>query len=340
MDVQKNTDSILVDSRLIEELYSRNLISKEAKDFGLLLVYPPHNWGFWVSKMLLVLGASLILSSVVYFCAFNWAKITPGIKLGALQLAILGCISSCWFTGLQKLSGKILLLSASILVGVFLAVFGQIYQTGADSYNLFMIWALLISPFVIISDFAALWVIWLLITNIFLIFYSQQVLSNDGELHMVIFSYLVIFNGLFLCLREYCLKKGLDWLEGRWVRTILVVLIFGYILKQAIVFFMYILGSGTTHSIIFVSTTLLVVHVLFYIIYQLKLPDMWVLTTTALSGCLILDFAILYFFLSSSFANINLLGFFTFMGCITIFIFSMAIIILQATAKQIRSKNV
>ena len=68
------------------------------------------------------------------------------MKLGSVQLAIFGCLGAAYFQNLQQLPGKVLLLGASVLIGVFLAVFGQVYQTGADAYNLFTMWALLILP--------------------------------------------------------------------------------------------------------------------------------------------------------------------------------------------------
>ena len=147
MDTQQNNSislsSIPANRQLIEELFSRKLISVDAREYGLQLLYPSKNWGSWASKLLLVISISLMLSAIIYFFAFNWTKITPGLKLGSIQIAILGCLVTSYFYGLLHLSGKILLLSASVLVGVFLAVFGQIYQTGADSYNLFMMWAIL-----------------------------------------------------------------------------------------------------------------------------------------------------------------------------------------------------
>jgi uncharacterized membrane protein len=44
-------------------------------------------------------------------------------------------------------------------VGVLQAVFGQIYETGADSYVLFLIWALLIIGWVAIGGYAPLWLL-------------------------------------------------------------------------------------------------------------------------------------------------------------------------------------
>ena len=294
MDIHTNNNitlnSIPANRGVIEELSSRNLISVDARESGLRLLYPSRNWGLWVSRMLLVLGLSLILSGIVYFFAFNWAKITPEMKLSLIQVSILGCLCASYFYGLQRLAGKILLLSSSVLVGVFLAVFGQIYQTGADAYNLFMMWALLTLPWVIISEFAALWVVWLVINNIFLMLYWTQAVLPERETEMMIFSYLVLFHGLFLGLREYFLTKGVHWLEGKWMRVFLVAPILVYALIPTIAFIVE--PSRATHSVVLGALLSALIHAVFYIVYSFKLPDMWGLAATILSGCIILESAI------------------------------------------------
>ena len=64
-----------------------------------------------------------------------------------------------------------LLLIASIITGSLLALFGQIYQTGADTWQLFFAWAILITPWVVIARFPALWLLWLGLINAFLLLY-------------------------------------------------------------------------------------------------------------------------------------------------------------------------
>jgi len=340
MDTQNNTsitlDSIPANRRIIEELSSHRLISTDAREYGLRLLYPSQNWGLWVSRMLLVLGISLILSGIVYFFAFNWTKITAGMKLGSIQVSMLGCLGASYFYGLQRLSGKVLLLSSSVLVGVFLAVFGQIYQTGADAYNLFMIWALLTLPWVIISEFAALWVIWLVISNIFLDLYWTQAALPERETEMMIFSYLALFNGLFLGLREYFFTKGVHWLGEPWTRMVLVVHILYFALIPTIALIQD--PSRATHSIVFGALLSAVIHAAFYIIYRFKLPDMRALAATILSGCIILE-SVIFKALTEVFSHSDSIMYLL-MGGITLGVFTLAIIKLRVIAKEMEEKNV
>lgn len=340
MDTQKNPhislEEIPANRRLIEELSSHQIISAEAREYGLELLYPAKNWGLWAARLLLVLGVALILSGIVYFFAFNWAKITPAMKLSSIEMAIFICLAVSFFYGLQKLSGKILLLSASVLVGVFLAVFGQIYQTGADAYSLFLMWALLILPWVLISDFAALWSVWLVISNIFLILYWDQAISPAHETEMMIFSYLALFNALFLGLREYFSTQGLHWLEDQWTRVVLVLPILGYILIPAIAFI--IEPGAATSSIILGALLSVLIHATFYLLYRYKLPDMWGLATTLLSVCIILESAI-FKGITEIFNDADAIGYLL-MGCITLGIFTLAIIKLRFIAKEMEENNV
>ena len=48
---------------------------------------------------------------------------------------------------------------AAVAVGALLAVFGQTYQTGADPFELFLTWALLIVPWTLAARFEPLYLL-------------------------------------------------------------------------------------------------------------------------------------------------------------------------------------
>jgi uncharacterized membrane protein len=340
MDTEKNNNMSLriipANRRMIDEMSSHGLITADAHDYAMSLLYPAHNWGLWVARLLLVLGVSLILSGIVYFFAFNWTKITPEMKLGSIQMGILGCLGASYFYGLARLSGKIMLLSACVLVGVFLSVFGQIYQTGADAYNLFMMWALFILPWVILSEFAALWFVWLVITNVFMLLYWDQAALPKRESEMMIVSYLAIFNLLFLGLREFFANQNTKWLQDQWTRVVLVVSILVYVLIPTIILIVEL--SRATHAIILGAGLSAIIHVGFYIVYRYKTPDMWGLAATILSGCIILESAI-FKALTEVFRHSDAIMYLL-MGGITLCVFTLAIIKLRNIAKEMEAHNV
>ena len=160
---------------IIRKLYRDGLLNDAAFKAASGVLRPVSIWFSWVRRMLLFFGSALVLAGIIFFFAYNWAAMGKFLKFGLLEAGILVCIVASHLRGRTQLSGKVLLLSSSVLVGVLLAVYGQIYQTGADAYGLFLSWALLIFGWVIISEFAALWVIWLILLNTGAILYWQQV---------------------------------------------------------------------------------------------------------------------------------------------------------------------
>lgn len=65
-------------------------------------------------------------------------------------------------------------------MGVFWAVFGQIYQTGADAWQLFALWAACIAPWLPIRPATALWALWVTTLNIALALWSRQAGMENG----------------------------------------------------------------------------------------------------------------------------------------------------------------
>lgn len=330
-------DSIPADRRLVENLFCRKLISAAARNHAIELLYPSKNWGLWASRLLLVLGVALMLAGIVYLFAFNWAKIPASVKLGGIQIMLVGALAASWYFGLQSLKGKILLLAASMIVGVFLAVFGQIYQTGADAYNLFMVWALFILPWALIAEFAALWVLWLVVANVFALLVWEQALFPGHKTEMMIYAYLILFNGLVLALREYVAQRGLVWLQDRWTRIILVlyILILGQIPLLEWIFDM---GKATVSEIIG-AVVAVSVHAIFYYLYRHRFYDLWSLAATSLSACVAAEAICIKLILIEG-SNSMLAGNLVFLGAVTIGIFMGAITMLRKAVREKGGRHV
>ena len=95
----------------------------------------------------------------------------PLRKIRARRSAARHCGLAYWRLGPERATGKAALLVAAILLGVLLALFGQTYQTGADTWELFATWAALITPWVIVGRFAGLWMLWLALLNVAIVLY-------------------------------------------------------------------------------------------------------------------------------------------------------------------------
>ncbi|MBS0286811.1 MAG: DUF2157 domain-containing protein [Proteobacteria bacterium] len=208
---------------IIHDLFAKGFINQQARDSVLALLYPHVSWGAWTSRMLQILGTLFIVTGLIFYFAFNFANMSSSYKLHTIEAALIACAAGAWAFSLSKLSGQLFLTFACILVGVFLAVFGQAYQTGADSYQLFLTWSLLILPWVCISQFLALWYLWLIILNISVsLYWVQSTTVNLDAIYFISFLQLLLF-GMFLVLREYAQNKNISWCQQRLYRILLVL---------------------------------------------------------------------------------------------------------------------
>ncbi len=328
-------EQIPANRRLVEVLYAHGKISREAREYALDLLYPHRQWGLWVSRLLLIIGTTLVLSGIVYFFAFNWSKITPFQKLYSIQFAIAACIIAVWHYSLQRLSGQVLLLCASVLVGVFMAVFGQIYQTGADAYQLFLMWSLFILGWTLISNFSPQWILWLVVTNIFLVLWWLQAALPTREMEFLIFIHMTLLNAAALALREYFACQH-QWLQVQWTRVLLIVATLTIMIIPVL---LWIVEPGrATQSIILSACLGLVGHVAAFFVYRHKLPDMWALAATVLSACIMLETGIFKVIWEIGFDSESFMFLMT--GLLTLGIFTCAIIYLRNVAKLMEAEHV
>ena len=166
--------------RTIEQLLHQGLLPLKNTEAAAthLEVYPSkRTWLIFFDKALLIIGAVALVLSLVFFIAYNWQNIGKMGKFALVEGALVITIAlyvALSFRQLRQrfqLIRQLLLLIASIITGSLLALFGQVYQTGADTWQLFFGWALLITPWVMIARFPALWLLWLGLINACLLLY-------------------------------------------------------------------------------------------------------------------------------------------------------------------------
>ncbi|MDE0819855.1 MAG: DUF2157 domain-containing protein [Opitutales bacterium] len=219
---QVKFEAIPATRRVVSRLYFAGLIDRGVRERALEILYPERLWKLWTSRLLLVLGAVLTLTGIIFFFAANWDRLTDFMKFGMIEAGLVLCLVGTWHYGLDRLSGRILLLSAGVLVGVFLAVFGQVYQTGADSWTIFTGWSALILGWVLVARFVPLWWVWLVVTNVALgSFLGQTGLWDFHE--MTIFIPFTLLNGTVLAVREFARARGVSWLQEPWSRLVLTL---------------------------------------------------------------------------------------------------------------------
>ncbi|HUG97686.1 MAG TPA: DUF2157 domain-containing protein [Gammaproteobacteria bacterium] len=122
-------------------------------------------WLDAADRLFVFAGVLLIATAVIFFFAWNWADMHRFTKLGVAVAALAGCTATAFFSRPFGLPWRAALLGAAVTTGAALALVGQIYQTGADVWELFAAWAVLMLPFVLLARSTASWCLWLVVAN-------------------------------------------------------------------------------------------------------------------------------------------------------------------------------
>jgi len=210
--------------RDVQMLRAAGLVSVRGYADALVALRDETFWARWGQRALLALGAGQFLAGVVFFFAYNWNDLSDIAKFAVVEAALVIAAGGALLVGLDRAFGQVLLIAASVLTGVLLAVIGQIYQTGADVFELFLAWAALILPWVIISRSAAHWLLWLVVAECALALYCEQVpMVVSGMSLDQAWALVGATVALALVARELAVRYGFAWLSAHWTRLILLV---------------------------------------------------------------------------------------------------------------------
>lgn len=175
------------------------------------------SWPPFIRKLLWVLGSLALITGLLFFMAYNWQSMGPMFKFGLLQVSLVFAAVLYWLWSTRLASryqlsqqtieigqtiGRVII---ALLVGGLLALFGQVYQTGADPWQLFALWSLLISLMVISSGQAVLWLMWSVLINVSLALYVETQpawLLLLGNVGYAVWLFLLI-NGLLWLVLTY-----------------------------------------------------------------------------------------------------------------------------------------
>ncbi|WP_296202727.1 DUF2157 domain-containing protein [Psychrobacter sp. UBA3962] len=139
-------------------------------------VVSSETWYHFFIRFTAITSAISLVLALVFFVAYNWMALGKLGKFGLVEVAlVLTVVGYALLThkGVFKSGQPLLLLIASLITGSLLALVGQVYQTGADSWQLFFGWAVLIIPWVIAARLPALWLLWLGLINVSFLFYTS-----------------------------------------------------------------------------------------------------------------------------------------------------------------------
>ncbi|MFC3194267.1 DUF2157 domain-containing protein [Marinicella sediminis] len=215
--------------KTIEDWFNAGHIDHAKKHQALVLAgerADRRGWFGFISRVLVLLGLLSLAVGVVFFFAYNWNDMGHMVKFAMLQsLLVAVVLVYVWKPG-NAWVAQALLLSAVLVLGALLALFGQTYQTGADPWQLFATWAVLILPVVLFGRSEALWLFWLALMNTALALYfdvNRNLLGLMFTSRHKIWAYLVL-NGLVWIMIDWLChaQKQPKWLglSHRWAAQV------------------------------------------------------------------------------------------------------------------------
>jgi len=238
----------------------------------------PRDWYNFLDRLILWLGVVSMAISVLFLFAYNWDLFGRYAKFGLIEMLILMTIVAYTLVDTETLIAKALLLVSSILLGVLLAFFGQTYQTGADPWQLFFNWALLMLPWVMLGRFSALWIVWVILINLSLLLYVNVYDGLFSFIFVSKFHYywiVFIFNTAVWAFWEMLSSKFI-WLDDGWSIRFLA-LASGFSITALM--FDTIFGSFD----IWIVSIWAVWIISVYYIYLYRIPNLFILAVLSLS---------------------------------------------------------
>ena len=109
-----------------------------------------------IKKFFLLFSVVFLIAGVTSFTAYNWATMSNVEKLAVPSVLIIAGLLAYLFLE-KEIYKNLAIFFSSFMIGTLFAVYGQVYQTGADVWILFRNWAIfLIIPMVVTGYYSVM----------------------------------------------------------------------------------------------------------------------------------------------------------------------------------------
>ncbi|GJJ00200.1 hypothetical protein RugamoR64_07380 [Duganella rhizosphaerae] len=122
-----------------------------------------------------ILGAALGGLGVLFWIAANWASLPQWGRFALLEAALVCMLLGAWYRPGARVALSLL---GFLICGGLFACFGQTYQTGADPWQLFALWAALTLPLCLGVRHDVLWTAWTIVALTAALLLSQVQVDN------------------------------------------------------------------------------------------------------------------------------------------------------------------
>jgi len=191
-------------------------------------------WRSFLRVFLTLLGLLALVAGAVFFIAWNWAAMPKMTKFLFVQLFIIALAVVVWWRWYDGVA-RMALLAVGLSFGGLFALYGQVYQTGADSWELFYTWACVLLPLALLGRQNALWFCTWVIANLaFQLYYLNQTELFFDDIassflswlpDSILYGYLIVQVALLLireAFAEYAARNASSsWLVSRWCSRIM-----------------------------------------------------------------------------------------------------------------------
>lgn len=153
------------------------------------------------NQKLHIISAALLSAGIIYLIAANWLAFPAAIQLAIPQVLLVIASALTVYFSPSTLKGHCCAAFAALMIGLSFASYGQIYQTGADSFQLFAVWTVLLLPWLYFR-LSAIYSLFYITLSLTYYLADQQWLALDNSLFWLGFSALLF--GCLLIAHYFC----------------------------------------------------------------------------------------------------------------------------------------
>ena len=131
-----------------------------------------------IKKFFLYFSVIFLIAGVTSFTAYNWATMSSIEKLAVPSALIIAGLGAYLFLK-NDIYKNLALFFSSFTIGTLFAVYGQVYQTGADTWILFRNWAIFLIIPIIATGYYSIVTLFTIVVAVGTSFYLELYLSGS-----------------------------------------------------------------------------------------------------------------------------------------------------------------
>ena len=130
-----------------------------------------------IKRFFLLFSVIFLIAGVTSFTAYNWENMSNIEKLAVPSvLIIVGLVAYLFLK--KEIYKNLAIFFSSFMIGTLFAVYGQVYQTGADVWILFRNWAIFLIIPMVVTGYYSVIILFSIVTTISTGFYLDLYLSE------------------------------------------------------------------------------------------------------------------------------------------------------------------